>query len=76
MQDHRIEDLLRMFAGNGMQDSEKTQQQAQAGLSPEQQAMFRKALTDKAFAQQLLQTPQAAQVIKKLQENGGKNGSQ
>ncbi len=74
MQDNRIDTLLRMLAGDAGTDPQKAQKQA--GLSPEQQAMFQKALTDKAFAQQLLNSPQAQQIMKKMQENGGKNGSQ
>jgi hypothetical protein len=74
LQDNRIDALLQMLTGEGGADPQKAQKQP--GLSSEQQAMFQKALTDKAFAQQLLRTPQAQQIIKKLQENGGKNGAQ
>jgi len=45
-------------------------------LSDEQKALFNKALSDRNTAQQLLQTPQAMEILKKLQGNGGKNGSE
>ncbi len=76
MQDKRVETLLQMLAGKSRADEQGVKNQMVSSLSAEQQALFRKALSDRDTAQQLLQSPQAVEILKKLQGNGGKNGSE
>ena len=76
MQDNRIEALLQMLAGKPTADDLKVKNSMVNSLSDEQKALFNKALSDRETAQQLLQTPQAREIMKKLQGNGGKNGSE
>ena len=76
MQDNRIEALLQMLAGKPTADDLKVKNNMVNSLSDEQKALFNKALSDRETAQQLLQTPQAREIMKKLQGNGGKNGSE
>ena len=76
MQDKRIDALLELLKGNNREQAQQVRQEAQSGLSAEQQELFRKALTDQNVAQQLLNSPQAVEVLKKLRGNGNKNGSE
>lgn len=76
MQDKRIETLLQMLAGKTSENDRNVKNNMVSSLSDEQKALFNKALTDRNTAQQLLQTPQATELLKKLQGNGGKNGSE
>ena len=76
MQDKRIETLMQMLSGNKTADEKQMKEKMEKSLSGEQQALFKKALSDRETAQQLLNTPQAVELLKKLQKNGGHNGSQ
>ncbi|MBE6812968.1 MAG: hypothetical protein E7523_08805 [Ruminococcaceae bacterium] len=76
MQDNRIETLLQMLAGKSTVNEQNVKNNMVNSLSDEQKALFNKALSDRNTAQQLLQTPQAMEILKKLQGNGGKNGSE
>ena len=76
MQDKRIEALMQMLSGNKTADEKQMKEKMEKSLSGEQQALFKKALSDRETAQQLLNTPQAVELLKKLQKNGGHNGSQ
>lgn len=76
MQDNRIEALLKMLAGKPTADELKVKNNMVNSLSDEQRALFNKALSDRETARQLLQTPQAREILNKLQGNGGKNGSE
>ena len=76
MQDKRIEALLQMLAGKPMANEENVKSNVVNSLSDEQKTLFNKALADRYTAQKLLQTPQAIEILKKLQGNGGKNGSE
>lgn len=75
MQDKRVEALLQMLAGGHKGDEQKVRKNVEASLSAEQQELFKKAVSDSSVAQQLLNTPEAIELLKKLQGNGGKNGS-
>lgn len=76
MQDKRIEALLQMLAAGRNEKGEMVRADVESTLSPEQKALFQKAMSDSNVAQQLLKTPQATQLLKKLQNGGGKNGSE
>lgn len=76
MQDKRIETLLQMLAGKSTVNEQNVKNNMVNSLSDEQKALFNKALSDRDTAQQLLKTPQAIEILKKLQGNGGKNGSE
>ncbi|MBQ3519213.1 MAG: hypothetical protein IKJ63_05605 [Clostridia bacterium] len=76
MQDNRIDALLQMLAGKSQANEQGVKDRMVNSLSAEQKALFTKALSDRDTAQQLLQTPQAMEILKKLQGNGGKNGSE
>jgi len=76
LQDNRIETLLQMLAGKSTVNEQNVKNNMVNSLSDEQKALFNKALSDRNTAQQLLQTPQAMEILKKLQGNGGKNGSE
>ena len=74
MQDKRIETLMQMLSGDKTADEKQVKDKMEKSLSAEQQALFKKALSDRETAQQLLNTPQAVELLKKLQKNGGRNG--
>lgn len=76
MQDKRIDTLMQMLSGNKTADANQVKDKMEKSLSAEQQALFKKALSDRETAQQLLNTPQAIELLQKLQKNGGQNGSQ
>ncbi len=76
LQDKRIETLLQMLAGNPTANDKNVKNSVVNSLSDEQKTLFNKALSDRDTAQQLLKTPQAIEILKKLQGNGGKNGSE
>ena len=67
---------MQMLSGNKTADEKQMKEKMEKSLSGEQQALFKKALSDRETAQQLLNTPQAVELLKKLQKNGGHNGSQ
>lgn len=76
MQDKRIETLLGLLSGSANTNERAVQENMVNSLSDEQKALFQKALADRDTANKLLQSPQAVAILKKLQGNGGQNGSE
>lgn len=75
MADNRIEKLLQLL-NNNRTDTQHVQKNITDSLSKEQRAMFDKAMNDQDFAQRLLQSEQAKQLLEKLARGGGKVGSE
>ena len=76
MQDKRIDALLQMLAQKNMENETGARKKMENSLNSEQKNLFHQAMNDPSVANQLLNTPQAKELLKKLQNGGGKNGTQ
>ncbi len=76
MQDKRVEALLNMLANGNVSQAQQKGSEIASSLTPEQQMLLQKAMSDRSTAEQLLKSPQAVELLKKLKNGGGGHGSQ
>ena len=76
MQDKRVEALLNMLAKGNTAQAQQTGAEVASTLTPSQRQLLHKAMSDRGTAEQLLKSPQAIELLKKLKNGGAENGSE